>query len=94
MNKEDIYKKLNSLKEGDTFVDDDGYKCYIVTNLPNEEGGQLVFKYYGKNKKWWHYGIESYFYFELRILTDSDNKTLGGRKPLQFKIKKLPKTLA
>ena len=86
MNKEEIYELIYSLKEGDTFVDDDGYKCHIVTNLPNE--GQIVWKYYGKRKQWWHYTIQSYFWFELRMTSRSDDKNIGGREPLKFKIKK------
>jgi len=88
MKKEDIYKKIKSLKEGDTFVDDQGYKCHVVTNLPKESGGKIVWKYYGKHKQWWHYVIESYFWFELRMRTDSSDKTFGGKNPLKIKIKK------
>jgi hypothetical protein len=80
--KEEIYKILLDLKEGDTFIDDHGYKCHVVTNLPKEQGGRIVFKYYGKRKQWWHYFIESYFYFEFRMRTEEDFKSL------KLKIKK------
>jgi len=80
MKKEDIYKKIESLKEGDTFIDDQGYKHHVVTNLINESGGQIVSKYFGKYKQWWHYIIESYFWFELRMR--------DGDKSLKIKIKK------
>ena len=81
----EIYKKLKRLKPGDIFWGDLGYKCHVLTNLPKEE--QIVFKYFGKNKKWWHYGIESYFWFELRMTVVKDEKTIGGRKPMNFRIK-------
>lgn len=85
MTKEAIYKIIKNLKQGDTFLDDDGYKCHVVTNLPKEQGGRIVFKYYGKRTQWWHYFLESYFYFELRMRTDEDIKKLN------IKTKKEPK---
>jgi len=78
--KAEILKKITSLKQGDTFIDDYGYKCHVVTNLPSEQGGQIVFKYYGKHKQYWHYCIESYFWFELRMR--------DGDKSFKIKIKK------
>lgn len=78
-----IYKTIQDLKEGDTFVDDDGYKCHVLANLKKEE--QIVFKYYGKHKQYWHYFVESYFWFELRLRTNETGETLGGRKPMKIK---------
>lgn len=75
--KEEIYKILTELKEGDTFVNEHNYKCHVVTNLPKESGGHIVFKWYGKHKQWWHYYVESYFYFELRMREEEDYKKLN-----------------
>jgi len=55
------------------------HKCHVVMMLENEENPQVVFKYFGKYKQWWHYEIESMFSFNLCI----DN----GR--YAFKIKNL-----
>ena len=88
MEKKDIYKKITSLKPGDTFIHKNGpykYKCHIVVNLPNEPGGRIVWKYFGKHKQWWHFEIESYYWFELRMQTPEDIKKLN------FKIKKSSK---
>jgi hypothetical protein len=65
MDKRTVLKTIENLKEGDIFVDEDGYKCHIITNLKEER--QIVFKYYGKRKQWWHYFVQSYFWFELRM---------------------------
>ena len=86
MEKAEIYKKLNILKPGDIFWDYDGYKCHVLVNLHQEQ--QIVFKYFGKHKKYWHYGIESYFWFELRMWTNEKGETRGGKKSMKFKLKK------
>ncbi len=67
IDKRTAIKAINNLKEGDTFVDEDGYKCHVVTNLKKEGGGYIVFKYFGKGKQWWHYFIQPYFWFEIRL---------------------------
>jgi len=74
-----IRKIIENLKEGDTFIDLSGYKCHIITNLKQE--GQIVFKYFGKHKQYWHYSIEGYFWFELRMR--------GNDRPMKIKIKKV-----
>lgn len=75
--KEEIQKIILELKPGDIFWDDDGYKCHVLVNLYEE--GRIVFKYFGKHKQYWHYNIESYFWFELRL------RTYDGWKALKFK---------
>lgn len=80
--RKEIYKILKAIKKGDTFVDDDGYKCHVLANLKKDE--QVVFKYFGINKKWWHYNIESYFWFELRMRVGENNLNTGGRKPIKI----------
>ena len=44
-------------------------KCYIVTHLENEKNPQIVYKFYGKYKQWWHYEIidsDSFKWYEER----------------------------
>ena len=65
--------------------DHDGYKCHVLVNLKSEPGGQIVFKYYGRHKQYWHYFVESYYWFELRLRTDESGETLGGRKSMKIK---------
>ena len=31
------------------------------------DGSHVVYAFYGKNKKWWHYGIESIFMLDILI---------------------------
>lgn len=85
MDRRAILKTIEGLKEGDTFSYD-GDKHHILVNLKKEE--QIVFKYYGKHKQYWHYDVESYFWFEIRMRVESNGFNMGGRKPLKFKIKK------
>ena len=81
----EISNTIKNLRPGDIFWDDHGYKCHVVVNLKKEQ--QIVFKFYGKRKQWWHYSVESYFWFEIRLTEVKDGKTVGLRKPM--KIKKL-----
>ena len=85
LDRDAAYKIIKDLKEGDTFVDHDGYKCHVLVNLKSEPGGQIVFKYYGRHKQYWHYFVESYYWFELRLRTDESGETLGGRKSMKIK---------
>lgn len=43
----------------------DIYRIHIVAIVENE---MIVYRYYGKHKQWWHYGIEHWgsirFYYE------------------------------
>ncbi len=55
------------LKAGDIFYDKDKYKCHIVALLKNEKQPQIVYKYYGKHKQWWHYFVVSEYEFDLYI---------------------------
>ena len=80
-----ILREIKSLKPGDTFQDD-GYKCHIVANLKKDD--RIVFKHYGKHKRHWHYHIEHYYWFELKMLTNEQGTTLGNRRPIEFKRKK------
>ena len=52
------------IKCGDTFHRKGReYKYHIVKILNQEEEPQIVYKYYGKHKQWWHYEVESIFGF-------------------------------
>ena len=66
------------LKIGDIFYDENGYKCHIVSLLKEESEPQIVYKYFGKHKQWWHYHIKSKFWFE--------NAFEGGLYKLKRKI--------
>ena len=52
------------LKVGDVFYDEDNYKCYVVSILAEEKEPQVVYKYYGKHKQWWHYFVKSEYWLE------------------------------
>jgi len=41
------------------------YKCHVVALLLDEPKPQIVWKYYGKHKQWWHYQIESIWIFNV-----------------------------
>jgi hypothetical protein len=49
------------LKIGDCFYEKNysRYKYHVVAVLEEEE--QVIFKYYGKRKQWWHYIIKSFY---------------------------------
>jgi len=55
------------MKKGDIFYKKHGpviYKCHTVIVLEKEDKPQIVYKYYGKYKQWWHYEIISLWFFE------------------------------
>ena len=53
---------------GDTFHDKRGkYKYHIVMVLDKEEDPQIIYKFYGKHKQWWHYKVESVFGFNHAV---------------------------
>ena len=41
-----------------------GYLVHIVAIV---DGSQVVYKYYGKHKQWWHYIVEPISLFEDRV---------------------------
>ena len=40
------------------------YKCRVVALLDKERCPQVVYRYYGKHKQWWHYKVESLSYIK------------------------------
>lgn len=64
---EDKFKgNIFELKIGDVFYDKQwNYKHYVVVLLLDEEMPQIVSKYFGRHKQWWHYKIEPLHYFNL-----------------------------
>jgi len=40
------------------------------------DDSQIVYAYYGKRRQWWHYSIQSLYYFQLC----HDDSTLKGKK--------------
>lgn len=69
MNKGDVFYDLRSLRF---------YKCYVVCELNDEPEPYIVYKYYGKHKQWWHYGIISKYLFKLYM--DSGSMSLTRKK--------------
>ncbi len=68
---------MPKFKAGDCFYKkNDSYKYHIVTILEDE--GQIVYKYFGKYKQWWHYEIEDFdnfqIYFKIGLYYFKDNK--------------------
>ena len=55
------------LKVGNCFYEkkSEVYKYHVVAILENEE--QIVFKYFGKRKQWWHYEIKSFYEYETWV---------------------------
>lgn len=57
------------IEKGFLFKDFYGYKCHVVAILkdePRENYTQIVYKYYGRRKQWWHYetiDLESFLYY-------------------------------
>jgi len=50
------------LKVGDAFyIKNDPRKYHVIEILEKERYPQVVLKYYGKHKQWWHYEIEPKF---------------------------------
>jgi hypothetical protein len=54
------------LNIGDAFYDKN-YKKYVVIILDKEDEPQIVTKYYGKVKQYWHYEIEDLYSFNRRF---------------------------
>ena len=57
-----------NLKIGDSFKNNKfKVKCHIVGFLKEEKIPQIIWKYFGKRKQWWHYQIESMYAFDLSL---------------------------
>jgi len=71
-----------TLNVGDIFYDTNYYKCYIVSILKDETPAQVVYKYYGKHKQWWHYFVTSEREFDMCFdagLWTFENKKRGRK---------------
>ena len=44
----------------------DGYKYHIIGYIQDGNETLVVLKYYGKNKRWWHYEVWTEFQFGIR----------------------------
>lgn len=62
-----VSNSIPVLSVGDSFYCRDGgiYKHHVVAVL--EEEGQVIHKYFGKHKQWWHYKIESIYSFNCYL---------------------------
>jgi hypothetical protein len=66
MDNKDFDQNIFNLEPGDCFYNhQDHYKHHIVLLLLNEPIPQIIYKYFGKHKRWWHYQIESMYGFNL-----------------------------
>lgn len=66
---------MEFFKEGNTFYlpKPNKTKCHVVTVVDNN---MVVYKWFGKHKQWWHYGVESASYLKSMhgIVLDRENK--------------------
>jgi hypothetical protein len=62
-----VSETVCSLNKGDVFYSRELgiYKNHIVAIVGNEN--QIVWKYYGKHKQWWHYEIQSIYSFNQSL---------------------------
>lgn len=61
-------KKNNNIKPGNHFYKmHDPRKYYIVVILEKEKISQIMYKFYGIHKQWWHYKHESLRMFKLKF---------------------------
>ena len=53
---------MRNLVKGDTFYEMAGcnvYKYHVIETFEDKNGGLMViFKYYGKHKRWWHFRVK------------------------------------
>jgi hypothetical protein len=54
-------------KTGDCFFLKNDKRKYQIVAILNEPQIQIVYKYFGINKKWWHYEIISFRQFILNF---------------------------
>lgn len=62
--KDDGYSETMEIGIGTVFYCEHGYKNHIVSILDNEPSPQIVYKYYGKHRQYWHYSIVSKYSFD------------------------------
>jgi hypothetical protein len=59
----------HELKRGVCFYENQGnawYKCHVVDIIEDElKNPQIVYRWYGKHKQWWHWCIESMGSFNM-----------------------------
>jgi hypothetical protein len=53
------------LEVGKKYRIDYGFEIKKIHVLVIVDEDQIVYKWYGKHKQWWHYGVESGYYFSL-----------------------------
>jgi hypothetical protein len=58
---EEIKKKKFFYKKNDF------HKYHLVGILENEPQPQVIYKYFGRYKQWWHYEIKSLYIFKISI---------------------------
>ncbi len=60
---------MTEIKKGLCFYKIKDKRKYHVVEIIKEPETQVVVKYFGINKKWWHYEIESLYGMELSFET-------------------------
>jgi hypothetical protein len=61
-----VHDESFEIKVGQCFyIKNDNRKYHIVTILTEEKDPQVVYKFFGIHKKWWHYKLESLYAFGL-----------------------------
>ena len=73
-------KNVKQKKQDIFYKKNDKRKYYIVAVLDKEETPQVVYKFYGKNKQWWHYKIEPIYDFGTRFSIGLYYRKLTGRR--------------
>lgn len=62
----EVSETIFDLNVGETFYYRN-YKYHVVSIINEKPYPQIVYKYYGKYKQWWHYEIESIFSFNDKL---------------------------
>jgi hypothetical protein len=71
--------KMN-IKIGENFYQKNDFRKYhIVGFLENEEIPQIIYKYFGRYKQWWHYEVEALYDFYERFKIGLYSKKRGNK---------------
>jgi len=77
----DEYRQKPDFKIGDTFYALNLHRCgWARCTVAGFVEKQIVFRFYGKHKQWWHYEIKSFYGFNLSFNSRIFVKTLKETK--------------
>jgi len=57
------------------------YKIHIVSVIDEGYGEQIVYRYFGKHKQWWHYGMDNPMSLSLYVAQAEKEKTKSIKEP-------------